>query len=350
MSAGPSSSAPPGGRRCSCCRAAGDARRAGRRAHAGGRPPPPAARGSRRCTAPSWCRRLPRDRHRARARGRPAHGLGHALPRLPRRGALALVLLPDPLLGRLLLAQGMLLLSSCMPRCGAATATSSSGAGLGAVLAAAAALLLTRLEVSAVVPLLVGFVVLTIGAERVELARWRCRPRPATLTASPWSSRSPPWPRCSGDRRRSPAGCGPGGPHPLARPPRRRPPAGAHDGCRARRGRAAARLRLAGGRGSGLAILGSPSGSRPATTSWSTRPSRLRDVDGPGPRPGDPARGAAGPAALPRAHVGALALLHATLLVAPDRRRGRSAAGGRPLSSATSPPSCSSSSSPSSPR
>src|SRR5699024_6482318 len=43
--------------------------------------------------------------------------------------------------------------------------------GLGAVLALAAALLLTRVEVAAVLPLLVGFAVLTIAAERVELAR-----------------------------------------------------------------------------------------------------------------------------------------------------------------------------------
>lgn len=93
-------------------------------------------------------------------------------PALLGAGSLALVLLPQPLLGRLLLVQGMLLLVvvylALWRRNGDLLVSVQA---LGAVLAAAAALLLTRLEVATVVPLLVGFVVLTIGAERVELAR-----------------------------------------------------------------------------------------------------------------------------------------------------------------------------------
>ncbi|WP_202863501.1 hypothetical protein [Ornithinimicrobium avium] len=87
-------------------------------------------------------------------------------------GALALVVLPDPLLGRLLLTQGMLLLVVVYAALWRRNGDPLIGVqALGAVLAAAAALLLTRLDVASVVPLLVGFIVLTIGAERVELAR-----------------------------------------------------------------------------------------------------------------------------------------------------------------------------------
>lgn len=93
-------------------------------------------------------------------------------PALLGAGALALVLLPDPLLGRLLLVQGMLLLVVVYAALWRRNGDLLVGVqALGAVLAASAALLLTRLEVPAVVPLLVAFVVLTIGAERVELAR-----------------------------------------------------------------------------------------------------------------------------------------------------------------------------------
>ncbi|MFK5633570.1 MULTISPECIES: hypothetical protein [unclassified Ornithinimicrobium] len=58
--------------------------------------------------------------------------------------------------------------------------------GLGAVLAAAAALLMTRVDVLVTVPLLIAFVVLTIGAERVELARL-AMPRDATTTLTGFS-------------------------------------------------------------------------------------------------------------------------------------------------------------------
>ena len=87
-------------------------------------------------------------------------------------GAVALAVLPDPLLGRLLLTQGMLLLVVVYAALWRRNGDPLVGVqALGAVLAAAAAFLLTRLDVASVLPLLVGFIVLTIGAERVELAR-----------------------------------------------------------------------------------------------------------------------------------------------------------------------------------
>lgn len=97
---------------------------------------------------------------------------GYLAPGLCAAGALALLLLPMPLLGRLLLAQGVLtlvLVYTALWRRNQDVTVAVEG--LGAVLALAAALLLTRMEVAAVLPLLVGFVVLTIAAERVELAR-----------------------------------------------------------------------------------------------------------------------------------------------------------------------------------
>ncbi|WP_192796661.1 hypothetical protein [Serinicoccus kebangsaanensis] len=93
-------------------------------------------------------------------------------PALLGAGALALVLLPQPLLGRLLLVQGMLLLVVVYLALWRRNRDLLVAVqALGAVLAAAAALLLNRVQVAAVVPLLIGFVVLTIAAERVELAR-----------------------------------------------------------------------------------------------------------------------------------------------------------------------------------
>lgn len=87
-------------------------------------------------------------------------------------GALALVLLPSPLLGRLLLTQGLLTLALVYLALWRRTRDLSvSVQALGAVLAASAALLLTRVDIATLLPLLLGFVVLTIGAERVELAR-----------------------------------------------------------------------------------------------------------------------------------------------------------------------------------
>lgn len=97
---------------------------------------------------------------------------GLLAPGLLGAGALALVLLPDPLLGRLLLAQGMLVLVLVYAVLWRRNEDPTVAVqALGAVLAVGAALLLTRVPVADVLLLLVGFVVLTIAAERVELAR-----------------------------------------------------------------------------------------------------------------------------------------------------------------------------------
>lgn len=97
---------------------------------------------------------------------------GFLAPGLCAAGALALVLLPVPLLGRLLLAQGLLTLALVYAALWRRNRDVTVAVeGLGAVLAAAAALLLTRVEVATVLPLLIAFIVLTIAAERVELAR-----------------------------------------------------------------------------------------------------------------------------------------------------------------------------------
>lgn len=97
---------------------------------------------------------------------------GFLAPGLAAAGALALVLLPDPLVGRLLLAQGLLTLALVYATLWRRNRDITVAVeGLGAVLAGAGALLLTRVEVASVLPLLIGFIVLTIAAERVELAR-----------------------------------------------------------------------------------------------------------------------------------------------------------------------------------
>lgn len=97
---------------------------------------------------------------------------GFLAPGLCAAGALALVVLPAPLAGRLLLTQGLLTLALVYAALWRRNRDVTIAVeGLGAVLGLAAALLLTRVEVAAVLPLLVGFVVLTIAAERVELAR-----------------------------------------------------------------------------------------------------------------------------------------------------------------------------------
>ena len=87
-------------------------------------------------------------------------------------GGLALALSPAPLLGRLLLVQGLLLLVGVYAVLWRRNRDLTVAVqAWGAVLGAAAALLLLRVEVWVTVPLLVGFIVLTIAAERVELAR-----------------------------------------------------------------------------------------------------------------------------------------------------------------------------------
>lgn len=87
-------------------------------------------------------------------------------------GSLALLTPAPPVLGRLLLVNGCLLLvavyAALWRRSGELTVLVQL---LGAVLAACAAVLWVRVEVFDLVPLLAAFVVLTIAAERVELAR-----------------------------------------------------------------------------------------------------------------------------------------------------------------------------------
>lgn len=105
---------------------------------------------------------------RAVALGRP---WGYAAPVLLGLGGLGLLALPHPA-GPLLLLDGAVALVAVYVALwrrqrDEATATQL----LGAVLAGCTALLLLRLEVPATTPLMVGFLVLTIAAERVELAR-----------------------------------------------------------------------------------------------------------------------------------------------------------------------------------
>ena len=84
---------------------------------------------------------------------------------------------------------------------------------LAAVLAALAALLWIRVEASAVVPLLAGFVVLTIAAERVELAGLHlpaAAPRTLVLLALPVAAAAASGSRscCPSSRRTSRASPG----------------------------------------------------------------------------------------------------------------------------------------------
>ena len=96
---------------------------------------------------------------------------GYAAPALLGLGGVALLAAPHPT-GPLLLLDGAVALVAVYAALwrrqrDEATATQL----LGAVLVACTALLLLRLEVPATTPLMVGFLVLTIAAERVELAR-----------------------------------------------------------------------------------------------------------------------------------------------------------------------------------
>lgn len=99
-------------------------------------------------------------------------GWGFLAPGLLGAGAVALLSPAPPVLGRLLLLHGCLVLAvlyvALWRRSREATVLVQL---LGAVLAGCAALLWLRVEVFDLVPLLAGFVVLTIAAERVELAR-----------------------------------------------------------------------------------------------------------------------------------------------------------------------------------
>ena len=100
------------------------------------------------------------------------HPLGYAAPALLGAGALALVLPGATRLGQVLLLDGTLALVALLVALWRRRADDTVAVeALAATLAALAALLWIRLDAAVVVPLLVSFVVLTIIAERVELAR-----------------------------------------------------------------------------------------------------------------------------------------------------------------------------------
>lgn len=93
-------------------------------------------------------------------------------PGLLGAGAIAVATLPDPLLGRLLMLQGAALLVVVYGALWRRNNDLTVGVeALGGVALAAAALMLLRVPVAATLPLLLAFVVATIAAERVELAR-----------------------------------------------------------------------------------------------------------------------------------------------------------------------------------
>lgn len=99
-------------------------------------------------------------------------GWGYAAPVLLGFGGLALVAPFPPLVGRVLLAHGTIALVAVLAALWQRRRDDEVLVQvLAAGLATLAALLWVRVEASSVVPLLAGFVVLTIAAERVELAR-----------------------------------------------------------------------------------------------------------------------------------------------------------------------------------
>lgn len=99
-------------------------------------------------------------------------GWAYAAPVLLGLGGLALVVPLPPLVGRVLLVHGTLALVVVLVALWQRRRDDEVLVQvLAAALAALAALLWVRVEASSVVPLLAGFVVLTIAAERVELAR-----------------------------------------------------------------------------------------------------------------------------------------------------------------------------------
>lgn len=105
---------------------------------------------------------------RAVALGRP---WGYAAPLLLGLGGIAVIALPQPT-GRLLLLEGTIALTAVLAALWRRQRDEAVGVQvLGSALAVCAAYLLLRLEVSATIPLLAAFLVLTISAERVELAR-----------------------------------------------------------------------------------------------------------------------------------------------------------------------------------
>lgn len=100
------------------------------------------------------------------------HPLGYAAPALLGLGALVLVLAPSPTPGTLLMADGCIAFVALLAALHRRSHDLVVAVGMaGAALAACACLLWLRVDVATLLPFLVGFIVLTICAERVELAR-----------------------------------------------------------------------------------------------------------------------------------------------------------------------------------
>lgn len=132
--------------------------------------------------------------------------LAYAAPALLGAGALVMISGAFPVLGKLLLFDGALAFVAVMAALyRRAPLPLVAAQVVGAVLACLAAALLVSVEVPALLPLLAGFIVVTIAAERAELAQLTMGHRavPTLVAASAWLSLSAVsallWPG-SGDR------------------------------------------------------------------------------------------------------------------------------------------------------
>ena len=117
--------------------------------------------------------------------------LAYAAPILLGAGAVVLISGLFPVLGRLLLFDGTLAFVAVMVALyRRAPLPLVAAQVVGAVLACLAAALLVVVEIAALVPLLAGFIVVTIAAERAELAQLTMGPRavPTLVAASAWLS------------------------------------------------------------------------------------------------------------------------------------------------------------------
>ena len=117
--------------------------------------------------------------------------LAYAAPILLGAGAVVLISGLFPVLGRLLLFDGTLAFVAVMVALyRRAPLPLVAAQVVGAVLACLAAALLVVVEIPALVPLLAGFIVVTIAAERAELAQLTMGPRavPTLVAASAWLS------------------------------------------------------------------------------------------------------------------------------------------------------------------
>ena len=117
--------------------------------------------------------------------------LAYAAPILLGAGAVVLISGLFPVLGRLLLFDGTLAFVAVMVALyRRAPLPLVAAQVVGAVLACLAAALLVVVEIAALVPLLAGFIVVTIAAERAELAQLTMGPVPSR----PWWQPAPGFP------------------------------------------------------------------------------------------------------------------------------------------------------------